>query len=144
MTVVLPHATVPFVTQGGRVHEHWYSIIKLWVDEHNARANKIAKAWGLVTVASGSPSLTASVGVESVLDDGVGTFTVAFSAALASASFAPVVTINAPTGNRSLTSLVTARTTSGFTVAILREGATAGSAAAVVDDISFSFAVFSS
>lgn len=144
MTVVLPHATVPLVTQGGRVHEHWYPIIKLWVDEHNARANKVAKAWGLVTVASGAPTLTAGAGVESVTDGGVGTFTIAFSTALASASFAPVVTINASTGNRSLSALVTAKTISEFTVAILQEGATAGSAAAAVDDISFSFAVFSS
>lgn len=139
MTVALPDPSVPMVNSDGRVHHHWYPILKTWVDEFN---RGVAKAWGLVTVSAGSPTLTSGYNVSSITDNGAGDFSPVFSTPLTNANYAPVVTLQTATGNRVLTALVTSKTTTGFRVVILEEGSTAGSVPAAIDNISFAFAVY--
>ena len=101
------------------------------------------KAWGLVTVSGGTPTLTTGYNIASVTDGGAGIFSPQFSNALSGTGYAVLATVfhATPGSQRCLTAIVTARLASGFTVQISEEGVTAGGAVNAIDNVSFSFMV---
>lgn len=57
-------------------------------------ADNAIKAWGLVTVAGGTPTLAASFGVTSITDSGTGLLTVELSTPFASTAYAVIATVH--------------------------------------------------
>lgn len=78
----------------------------------------VAKAWALVTVSGGTPTLTAGYNVTSVSDGGIGIYTLNLTTAFSSANFAAVVTPFANGSNLIFSQEVSAKTASTIVIRI--------------------------
>jgi hypothetical protein len=98
-------------------------------------SQRVAKAWGYVTISGGTPTLADSFKVTSITDVGTGDFTVNLAVTMGNANYA--VAANASTGsNKTNTAMVHTRTTTAFSIKIRDHTNTD------IDPDSFSFVVF--
>lgn len=101
-------------------------------------SQRVAKAWGMVTVSGGTPALTDGFNISgTITDNGTGDYTLAFTTALPNANYAVIVTpINTTSGVWS--PQIHTLNTGNFRVQISQQSGASNSLA----DSSFSFVVF--
>lgn len=101
----------------------------------------MVKAWGMVTLSGGTPTLAAGYNIGSVTDNGVGNFSPQFTNALSSTNYAVIATIHfaTPTAAKIIEAIIISRATGSFNIGILEEAG--GGTNADFVDVGFAFAV---
>lgn len=95
------------------------------------------KAWALVTIAGGTPTLVASYNVSGITDNNVGDITITFTTALSSANYAVVASAQAGTGFCAGLSSNSTRSATNYRVVWIRPDS-----GAAVDPTEFSIAIY--